>query len=213
MTADQPGSDPEAFLIAEYETIPELRSAHNTLVAAEFSIFVAMATAVFVALAFLSERFEGEASDLLTFSAAVMAILALLGWAIFDRVVRSRVQVVEYARHLNRIRRYFVERHPDIAPFVGARPCDTLPRFGAIGGDHPWFPSGNTGLISIVNSAVVAALAGVLLALVSDNHELTPRLSAACTLVFLVSLAVHHQYQNRKCGHAELAWTATFPCD
>jgi hypothetical protein len=173
-----------------------------------------MATAVFVALAFLSDRFSGADADrFLLFSAAVLGVLALLGWAIFDRVVRSRIQVVEYARQLNRIRRYFVDLSPGIAPFVSARPCDTLPRFGAIGSDHPWFPSGNTGLISIVNSAVLATISGILIAYASDDQELSPLIALAAILLFISSLAAHQQYQNRRFNQAEMEWQAAFPCD
>lgn len=205
--ADRPHLDDasEAFLLLEFETMREMRAALNTQVATEIQIYVAMVTAMFVALAFIAQFFEVTTTVLLIALGALGAVV-LLGWATYFRVVESRITVVRYARSLNRVRRYFIERNAGLARYVSPDTDENKPPFGAVGATRPIFGAlkANTGLIAIINSGSVAASVGILLSLVG----VTDRTIAVVVilLAFLASIAIHDGYQMRQYAQAEAAW-------
>ncbi len=183
-------STSSAFLLAEMQTIREMRASLNSLVSSEISIFLAMVTATFVGLAFASEKFA--VSDAFVVVAIwALTVVALLGWALFTRVVRSRVEVVKYARTLNRIRNYFLDSDGSIQKYMSTEIYDDQPPFGSIGSSRPRFLvlSGNTGMIAILNSGVVSsAIASLSYLFGTDNLTI---MSALVTLTFILGMAVH----------------------
>jgi hypothetical protein len=203
--------DVTEFLIADFESTREMRNAHNALVASEINIFVAMITVTFVALAFVSDSFRDVDQFLVIAILALIPVL-LLGWAIFDRVARSRIQVVEYARMLNRTRRYFVDRFPEIERHVSGNIFDNVPDFGAVGRERPRMGAllANTGMIAILNSATVGAIVGM-----AFNRALDVESSAWLTIIvvaaFSVSLWVHGRSLKKRFDRAEDAWVSYFP--
>lgn len=207
--ANQPQLDDasQAFLLLEFETMRDMRAALNAQVAAELQVYVAMVTAMFVALAFIAQFFKVTATVLLIALGALAAVV-LLGWATYFRVVDSRITVVRYARSLNRVRHYFVARDASLVAYVSPDIFDNRPPFGAIGATRPIFGAlkGNTGLVAVINSGSAAAGVGIALSLFgATNRALAIVL---VLLAFLVSVAIHDWYQMRRYAEAEAAWRA-----
>ena len=186
-------------------------NAHNALVASEIDSFVAMVTVTFVALAFVSDSFRDVDRFLVIAILALIPVL-LLGWAIFDRVARSRIQVVEYARMLNRTRRYFVDRFPEIERHVSGNVYDNVPDFGAVGRERPRMGAllANTGMIAILNSATVGAIVGMAFYSALDV-ESSAWLTIIVVAAFIVSLGLHGRSLKKRFDNAEDAWVSYFP--
>lgn len=205
--ADHPhlDDDSKAFLLLEFETMREMRAALNTQVAAELQIYVAMVTALFVALAFITQFFAVTTTVLLIALGALGAVV-LLGWATYYRVVESRVTVVRYARSLNRVRHYFVAQDARLAAYVSPDIYDDRPPFGAVGATRPLFGAlkANTGLVAIINSGSVAAGVGIALSLVGASNR--GMAIVLVLLAFLVSIGIHDWYQRQQYAEAEANW-------
>ena len=200
------------FLIADFESTRDMRNAHNTLVASEINIFVAMVTVTFVALAFVSDSFDDTDRFLVIASWALIPVL-FLGWAIFDRVAQSRIQVVEYARVLNRTRWFFVERFPEIERYVSDNIYDNRPAFGAVGRNRPRLGGallGNSGMIAILNSATFSAIIGIAAHLVTDI-ESNGWMTLIVLIAFAGSIAFHGNTLKHRFDQAEQGWESFHP--
>lgn len=197
----------ESFMMLEFETMRDMRAALNSQVAAEIQIYVAMVTAMFVALAFIAQFFRVTTTVLLIAFGALGAVI-LLGWAIYFRVVESRITVVRYARSLNRVRHYFVARDAELAAFVSPDVYDNSPPFGAVGATRPALGAlkANTGLVAIINSGSVAAAVGIAITLFGITDRVW--VIVLVLFAFLFSIAAHEWYQMRRYAEAEEAWHA-----
>lgn len=221
----------EAFLRMEFEAQREMRGSLNTLVAAESNIFVAIVGATFLGLSFLGQaviRDSAVVDRQALYVAAIGVLLVdyLLGWSTFRRVVSSRITVVHYARTMNRARRYYVDRYPDLTDFVSPDIRDDRPPMGSVGSRRPFLDvlSGNTGLVAILASACVGALAGVVLAAVGDaNLDYAPAIDrgwrgalpigALVLLAFAGSMAAFELSATRSFRAAEARWDAKFSAE
>lgn len=195
----------QAFVLLEFETMRDMRAALNTQVAAEIQIYVAMVTAMFVALAFIAQFFEVTTTVLLIALGALGAVV-LLGWATYYRVVESRITVVRYARSLNRVRRYFVTRNATLTEYVSPDVDPNAPPFGAVGATRPILGAlkANTGLVAIIKSGSAAAGVGIATSLFGITNRAW--VIVLVLLAFLVSIAIHDWYQMRRYSEAETAW-------
>jgi hypothetical protein len=218
----------EQFLRSEFDAQREMRGNLNTLVAAETNIFVAIVGATFLGLSFLGQAVIRESAivdrPVLYFAAiGVLVIDYLLGWSTFDRVVSSRITVVRYARTMNRARRYYVDRYPDLADFVSPDIRDDRPPMGSVGSSQPSLNvlSGNTGLVAILASACAGALAGAILAAIFEadfaflpniHHgwEQAAPIGAAVLLAFVASMIKFECTATHAFEAAEARWEAKF---
>ena len=76
---------------------------------------------------------------------------------------------------MNRTRRYYVDRYPDLAPFISPDIYDDRPPMGSVGSHRPFLDvvSGNTGLVAILASACLSSLAGVGIAAAVDADKIS----------------------------------------
>lgn len=214
MTGESPADlDPEseAFLLAEFETLRDMRASLNSLVATEIQIYVAMVAATFVALAFIGQLVASVTDTVLLIALGALIAVVLLGWATYFRVVDSRVTVVEYARSLNRIRNYYVTREGELTQYVSPNIYDDRPPFGAVGLRTPIFGAllANTGLIAIINSGATAASVGTTAKLFNLTDLVW--MSILVAGAFLISIVVHQFWQERKYKLAEANWHSYHP--
>lgn len=220
----------EQFLRLEFDAQREMRGNLNNLVAAESNIFVAIVGATFLGLSFLGQAVIRDSAIvdrhvLYIAAIGVLAVDYLLGWSTFRRVVSSRVTVVRYARTMNRSRRYYVDRSPELALFVSSDICDDRPPMGSVGSGRPFLDvvSGNTGLVAILASACAGALTGVAWAALGEtNVDRFPSIDQGWTgalpagvlvlVAFIGSMAAFERFATRSFALAEAGWHANFPC-
>jgi hypothetical protein len=230
MPEEQPKvkSDVEAFMLVEFETYRDMRASLNTLVATETNIYVAIVAATFLALAFAGQfvsnddtLFSQSVEWVLGVALGILSVVYLLGWAIYMRVVSSLVTVARYARYMNRVRNYYYQRDELARPFIGSDIHDDLPPFGSVGGKVPRFNPivGNTGMISILNGSILAAIVGISYNLLNFSTFRVFSLHGFgitwyviwCVVAFGLSVIVHHKYQLSHYAASEREYVAYHP--
>ncbi|MGH2561248.1 MAG: hypothetical protein ACRDJH_19435 [Thermomicrobiales bacterium] len=201
--------DGEAFLLADFESFRELRNSLNTLVNSEINVYLAMVTATLIGLGFLGDRLS-FGSDVRRIGISVLLIVCLLGIVIFGRVVEGRIQVHSYLRSMNRIRRYFWDNDLRVRPYLNQRAIyDDVPRFAVIGQSESKLGSlrGNTGMIAILNSGTVGALAGLITLEILDtagvNRWQEAVMSLTALITFAAALFLHGRYQVQRFDRME----------
>jgi hypothetical protein len=213
VTGEAPHLDDEArsFLLLEFETMREMRTALNSLVATEINIYVAIVGATFVALAPVRDILPVGDDIVRTLSVGALCVVVLLGLATYFRVVESRITVVKYARSMNRVRSYFARSTELLHQYISPDIYDDQPPFGAIGSTRPYWGSllANTGLIAILNSSAFAAIAGLIVPTVGGVDR--SWIAGATGSVFLGSVIVHAIYQNARYKSEEARWVSFHP--
>jgi hypothetical protein len=157
------------------------------------NIYLAAVSSNLIALAFV-----GQISRLGTafyaFSLVLLPVLAFVGVVTFQRLVQSSLEDMAYAQRIARLRNLYVALAPELEPYL------LVPR-GRLGESTPVRPSRwqlaltTAGMVSIVNSVVIGASAGLLLAALG-----APSLAitlAAGALVGASALALHRTHHRR----------------
>lgn len=215
MTDDLPSFDEDirAFLLLEFETMREMRASLNSLVATETNIYVAIVGATFVALAFMGDLLNVGENTVRTIAVGALCVVALLGVATYYRVVESRITVVKYARSMNRVRSYFAASNARLQPYISPDIHDNKPPFGAIGSTRPMWGAlfANTGLIAILNSSALSAIAGTVVPAFGGSDADPGWIVASSGAVFLGSVLAHTIYQNHRYRAEEAAWVSFNP--
>lgn len=228
MSGEVPPFDAEtkAFMMLDFESQRDMRASLNTLVATETNIYVAIVGATFLALAFIGQvlQREGEPGNVhLVLGVAFGALFAvfLLGCAMYNRVVSSRITVVKYARYMNRVRYYFVTSNRALAQYISSDIYDDMPPFGAVGTTVPLLVplTANTGMIAILNSTAFAAMIGIGYNMLDFSTEPVFEISQlgiswgliSIVVFFALSIAVHGSYQSFRYYQEEDSWNAHHP--
>jgi hypothetical protein len=101
------------FMLAEYATLRELRLNLDSLGESRMNFYLAVISGSVVGLGLLNQL-SALAKTIFFINAAVIVGLLFLGSITFVRMLQRTVNIVEYTRGMNRIRRYFSEKNPDI---------------------------------------------------------------------------------------------------
>ena len=204
-------ADTQAFLLLEFETLREMRSTLGNIVASEINVYVAIVGAAFVALAFLDEVLPDDHTLVRTIALGILLVVFILGWAMYFRVVESRITIVQYARSLNRVRNYYIKRNTELVKFISPNIYDNVPKFGSVGSAPPKLGAllANTGMIATINSSSCAAMGGIVCSILDMANIWI--VVAVVFLCFIGSTATHNIYQTRKYAHAEKVWDSFHP--
>jgi len=114
------------FMLAEYATLRELRLSLDSLGESRMNFYLAAISGSVVGLGLLNQL---SALSKTTFfiNAAVIVGLFFFGTITFARMLQRTVKIVEYTRGMNRIRRYFAEKNPDITQYLWLSLYDDRP--------------------------------------------------------------------------------------
>ena len=160
------------------------------------SIYLATLSSNLIAFAFIGQM-SRLGPDFYAFALLLLPVLAFVGVVTFQRLVQSSFEDISYAQRIARLRNVYVQLAPELEPYLlvtRGRPGDSGPHGG------PLSPSGwqltltTAGMVGMVNSVVIAASAGlVLAALGAASLAVT---LAAGTLVGAVALAMHRAHHR-----------------
>jgi hypothetical protein len=165
------------------------------------SLFLGVLSAAGVALGFATQS-GIERSDFVALTVVVLLMVLFLGVTTFVRLVQLQREAVVYIAGQNRIRRFFVERAPTIAPYFILPAHDDLPAmYRSVGTGMnrrpPRYPLLNMiaqtqGVVGVITGGVAASIAGLAL---SWTNPLAWWLAALGA--FLVTVAVLFAYWQR----------------
>lgn len=161
------------------------------------SIYLAALSSNLIALAFI-----GQVSHLGTafyaFALILLPALAVVGTVTFQRLVQSSFEELAYAERIARLRAFYIALAPELEPYLlvkrGPRAEDSLR-------DERLRPSSwqlaltMAGMVAVVNSVLIGACAGLLLATLPIGSLAVALAAGAITA--LATLSVQHRHHTR----------------
>lgn len=197
-------------MLAEYATLRELRESSIRLGEGRVTSFLTMLSAAILGFGVLYQNGSPVAGPNLV-TLTIIAALAILGCNIFVRVVEREIAIVQYTRGMNRVRRYFVTRHPDIRDFVSLPITDDEPRFGGWARSHhaERRASGLSGAVGIINCVLFSLL--VTIGLAELTGLTTLQLLAAGSATFVITAVLETSYYVYRTGLHNTNHKAKFP--
>jgi hypothetical protein len=139
------------------------------------------------------------------FAIILLPTLAFVGLVTFDRVLQSGTEDLGYARRIARIRAYYFDHAPEVAPYMmDVPPTERLHVLGVWGGVWQGFLT-VAGMVAVI-TAVLAGSAAGLVAAVSTGHSLIAAIvaGAVVTTAALVGLMRYQRAAWNRAGAAAL---------
>lgn len=166
----------------------------------------------------LALAFVGQISRLgrafFIFALVLFPSLFFLGLVTFERVLQSAIEDIVYARGINRIRHFYVERAPQVKDyFILSIHDNEAGAHGNMSMQASWWQLFLTtaGMIAVIDSIPAGVFAGLLIYQLFAS-PLLPCLSATI-VIFLVVLVAHQRYQFAHWRRADLILKVLFPSD
>jgi hypothetical protein len=185
------------FVTTEHFNLQTARSITVSEANGRASIYLAALSSNLIALAFIGQISRLGAASY-AFALILLPVLAFVGLVTFVRLVQSSMEDVAYAQRIGLLREFYVRVSPEIAPHLlvvrGSRAAALLHREGLA-------PSGwqltltTAGMVAVVNSVVVAAVAGLALAAAGIHSLAVPLASGA--VVGAGALTLHQRHHRR----------------
>jgi hypothetical protein len=178
--------------LEEYATLRERRQSLDQLGEGRVNFFLATISGTFVGLALLSQ--PSIVQETIHFiSGAIIVGLLWIGFTIFARVVHRSVQLILLDSGMNRIRRYFVDRNPEVEKYLSFPIYDDKPSLQySIIKEGQYSLRGLPPLVAIINSII--ALVGTVLfsrVIIDVNNVL----SLVCgVIVFGLVITAQYRY-------------------
>jgi hypothetical protein len=199
-TPDRPHSqrdDPAAVAFITTEHF-DLQSARSTIISetnGRASVFLSAVSAGLVAMAFAGQT---SRTALYTIGLVLFPVLCFLGLVTFGRALQTSIDDTHLMLRINRIRRYYVEAAPQLAPYL-ARPsatdqvADVLRIEGFRGGRWQLMLS-IVGALGVINSVLFGVTAGLVVGAVTDSElwAATP----VGLVVFAIAVLLHQRHQQ-----------------
>jgi hypothetical protein len=161
------------------------------------SIYLAAVSSNLIALAFIGQM-SLLGTAFYAFSLLLLPVLAFVGVVTFQRLVQSSLEDIAYAQRIARLRHLYVALAPELEQYLlvtRGRPGESLPHGGRLGPSRWQLALTTAGMVSIVNSVVIGASAGlVVAALGAASLAVT---LAAGGVVGALALEVHRTHQRR----------------
>jgi len=145
------------FMLAEYETLRDLRASLVSQGESRVNFLLATISGAVVALALVNQGAYSK-DIVITINAMILVGLFLLGLITYLRLVHRGIAITVYTRGINRIRRYFVERVPDIGDYLILPTSDDVPslRYGGFF-SRGLGSVGLAGMVAIIDSIISVA--------------------------------------------------------
>ncbi|HEY5938867.1 MAG TPA: hypothetical protein VIU61_29645 [Kofleriaceae bacterium] len=207
------------FMTSEHFAVQSAKSAIVAETTGRATVFLSSVSSAVVALAFVGQ--SSTAGDFfLLFGLALFVPLFFLGLATYVRIHEASIENMMHARRINRIRHYYVELAPEMAPYFARRThddmIDYLDELAIFVPKHPGRFWGRweqmitiAGAVAVVN----AVIAGVVIGMLCRNvlGLAVGWLIAIGALVGIVVVALHSRYGDRRSRAAEQHFETMFP--
>lgn len=198
-------------LTTEHFTLQTARSATISDTNGRTSLYLNSVSSAIVALALIAQVSElGDAFSL--FALILLPSLFFLGLVSHTRVLQSAIEDMQYARAINRIRHYYLEAAPHLAPYFLLSAHDDGPGTGrnmGITASPAQFLVTAAGTVAIINSIIGGVGAGLALHRFASPPLLTS--TGMGVAVALVSAALHFRFERDQWRRFEERTPSLFP--
>jgi hypothetical protein len=161
------------------------------------SIYLAAISSNLIALAFIGQM-SRLGTAFYAFSLLLLPVLAFVGVVTFQRLVQSSLEDIAYAQRIARLRSLYVALAPELEPYLlvpRGRPGESLLHGGLLRPSRWQLTLTTAGMVAMVNSVVIGASAGLVLA--ARGAASLAVMLAAGAVVGALALAVHRIHHRR----------------
>jgi hypothetical protein len=188
------------FLTTEHFTLQTARAVVNAEISARLQLYMTTLSSAIIALALVTQVSGVLGRAFEAFALVLLPVVYFLGVVTLARLLQAAAEWRTYGQGMNRIRHWYLEVAPEMAPyFVLPATDDPWASLAAIGIGRrstwqgllttaPW-------ILVVVNSVLAGVVAGLLARLAGASGPLLPALAGAAG--FLASLAVLGAYEQR----------------
>jgi hypothetical protein len=150
----------------EHFNLQTARAATITEANGRASIYLAALSSNLIALAFIGQM-SRLGTAFYAFALLLLPVLAFVGVVTFERLVQSSLEDIAYAQRIARLRNLYVTLAPELEPYLlvlRGQPAESLLHSGRLRPSGWQLTLTTAGMVAVVNSVVIGAFAGLLLA-------------------------------------------------
>lgn len=188
--SDEKRDQATTFLLAEHARLCELYLSTRETAERRVTLFLTLTTTIVGVSVALTQLVGIQTLQLLELALASASGIFLLGIITFHRLLERSMQGTEYLRAINRIHHFFVEKAPEIEPYLFWSPHDNIPRYDArgVGGAE------TREVIMLIDCVFFAAAVG--LGVVIINLSWLVWAIVAGAIAFALAFVAHQEYER-----------------
>jgi hypothetical protein len=156
------------FVTTEHNALQSARAAAITESTSRAGIFMGAVSAGLIALS-LTATVTKQRTGFYILSAVLLSSLAFIGFATFDRVLRSGIEAVHYGERIARLRAYYFDIAPELTQYLASLPSPRHRAIRALEGRRWRFYRTLAGMIGTVTAVLAGVAAGTITEVVSGN--------------------------------------------
>jgi hypothetical protein len=188
------------FMTTEHFTLQTARAVVNAEISARLQLYMTTLSSAIIALALVAQVSGALGRAFQAFALVLLPVVYFLGVVTLARLLQAAAEWRTYGQGMNRIRHWYLEVAPEMAPyFVLPATDEPWVSLAAVGirGRNTWQGMLATApwMVVVVNSVLAGVVAGLLARLAGAPGPLLPALAGAAG--FVVSLAVLGAYEQR----------------
>ena len=205
------------FMTTEHFTLQTARAVVNAEISARLQLYMTTLSSSIIALALVAQVSGVLGRAFEAFALVLLPVVYFLGVVTLARLLQASAEWRTYGQGMNRIRHWYLEVAPEMAPYF-VLPATDDPRAGlaAVGiGPRTWRWSRGQwvsapAMIVVINSVLAGVFAGLLWRSVAEPSGPTlPAISAAAG--FVLSAVILSIYEDRAFRRQLAALPVAFP--
>jgi hypothetical protein len=191
--AGVPSAPAISFITTEHFTLQGARSQTIAESTGRASMFLASVSGGLVAWGLVATA-TGAGGGFFAFGLVLLPTLAFVGLVTFERTLQSGIEDLGYARRIARLRAYYFDNAPELAPYLlTVEPAARLRVQGLRGGYFQGFRT-IAGMVGVITAVLVGAEAGLAVIEAFDAPAASFAAGGVIALVVLIGLMM---YQRR----------------
>ena len=177
------------FVLAEHARLCELYLSTRETAERRVTLFLTLTTTI-VGVSVALTQLGVQTLQLLEMAFASALGIFLLGIITFHRLLERSMQGTEYLRAINRIHHFFVERAPEIEPYLFWAPYDNIPRYDSrgVGGAE------TREVILLIDCIFFGVAVGLLIVIFNQSWVVWSIIAGV--IGFAVSFIAHQEYER-----------------
>jgi hypothetical protein len=191
------GSEPRAsavsFITTEHFTLQGARSATISESTGRASMFLVSVSGGLVAWGLVASA-TGVGGAFFAVGLVLLPTIAFVGLVTFDRTLQSGIEDFGYARRIARLRAFYFDNAPELAPYLLSVPPEQRLRVEGLHGGYAQAFRTVAGMVGVITAVLVGSEAG--LAVTAAFDAPAAALASGCVIGLAVLLALM-RYQRR----------------